>query len=277
MTDTKATTFLRPHQAFNVGSFNIRRLQQSWQQAALHCSLTISDIDICCPFETHLYDSTTVLRIQPPSPQGQNVFDARFLGDTDVIAKRRNGVGIVLSQRAESCLRNWIHGSSRLCETKLESSFRSSRNQQTKSCFSIIAASTPTDCSTNSMKDGFHSQLDELLRKTKATDTIRLTRDMNAEVCRLSIAELHLSGWYVVDTHRNDNKERLLQVCAVHQLFIASINFHHRRRYLTTWCSTSHSQTLTRIYPCWALHVGVAPYTIVVRFGIRTQNPVTLS
>jgi hypothetical protein len=140
------------------------------------------------------------------------------------MARGSNGVGIVLSSRAEAALLDWIPVNSRLCAVRLNGNVKVNARRKKSRCIFIISAYAPTDCSNEVEKDEFYRNLSSLLQSTRSSDIIILAGDMNAQVGRLSSAELHLGGRFSVDAERTDNGERLLQLCADHNLFLASTN-----------------------------------------------------
>jgi exonuclease III len=156
-------------------------------------------------------------------------------------------VGIVLSQRAEEALLEWIPINSRLCAVRLAGSCKVARGRDINRCLYVVSAYAPTDCSSESLKDEFYSQLNDLLRKAPRSDIVVLAGDLNARVGRLNLEEAQLGGPHGLDSHRNDNGERLLSVCMDNGLFLASLNFRHRKRHLATWPPTAIDQAWTQI------------------------------
>ena len=71
--------------------------------------------------------------------------------------------------------------------------------------------------------------------------------DLNARVGRLCTVESHLGGSHGLDASRNDNGERLLQLCADHRLYLSSVSFRHKRRHLATWRPPNYGQSWTQI------------------------------
>ena len=70
---------------------------------------------------------------------------------------------------------------------------------------------------------------------------------MNAQVGRLSTDEAQLGGCLGLDSVRTDNGDRLLQLCADHNLFLCSTNFRNKRSRLATWCPPTAGQPWTQI------------------------------
>jgi hypothetical protein len=238
--------FLRPRNAFNLASFNVRTLKQIGQQAALARTLEGLDVDVCCLSETRLYDSSQVLPLRSPS-NCNSIFYARFSGDPEAASVGVAGVGIALSKRAEGAILDWIPVNSRLCAVRISGSSKVNAYRDTKRCLFVVSAYAPTDCSPDSVKDQFYAALDSLLRRAAGTDIIVLAGDLNARIGRLTSDETHLGGMHGLEITRNDNGDRLLTLCTDHRLFLASSNFRHRKRQLATWRPPSALQRWTQI------------------------------
>nr|CAH8875878.1 unnamed protein product [Trichobilharzia regenti] len=97
------------------------------------------------------------------------------------------------------------------------------------------------------MKDEFYYQLSDLLKQAGRRDIVVLAGDLNAQVGRLSSEENRLGGQWGLHGRRSDNGDRLLQLCADHNLFLASTNFRHSHRRSATWRPPSAKQAWTQI------------------------------
>ncbi|CAH8567887.1 unnamed protein product [Dicrocoelium dendriticum] len=91
-----------------------------------------------------------------------------------------------------------------MCAVRLAGSFKSSKSRGTNRCLFVIAAYAPTNCSDDSVKDDFYRQLNELPRHRRSSDTVVLSRDLNAQVGKLSTDGLHLDGQHGIGS-RTDN------------------------------------------------------------------------
>jgi hypothetical protein len=224
-TSVPPVALLRPRNPFRLAAFNVRTLKKIGQQAALARTMEVLGVDICCLSETRLYDSSSTIHLKSPSPSSNAAYHLRCSGDISASTSGTAGVGIVLSQRAEAALLEWIPINSRLCAVRLAGSCKVARGRDINRCLYVVSAYAPTDCSSESLKDEFYSQLNDLLRKAPRSDIVVLAGDLNARVGRLSLEEAQLGGPHGLDSHRNDNVERLLSVCMDHGLFLASLNF----------------------------------------------------
>ncbi|CAH8492285.1 unnamed protein product [Dicrocoelium dendriticum] len=243
---SRLSSLLQPGTQFKLAAFNVRTLLQIGQQAGVARTLETLGIDICCLTETRLQDSNSVYQlVSPLHPRTR--FHLRLSGDAESAASGQAGVGIALSARAETALIDWIPINSRLCAMRLHGSCKVSRCRVEKRALFVISAYAPTDCSSDIVKDQFYQNLHELLLRAPKTDIIVLAGDFNARVGRLLPCERHLGGPHGYDDVRSDNGERLLSLCADHQLFLSSTSFRHPGRQYATWRPPSSTQRWSQI------------------------------
>ncbi|KER27324.1 hypothetical protein T265_05644 [Opisthorchis viverrini] len=174
-------------------------------------------------------------------------FSFSVSGDPEAMARGIYGVGVALSPRAERALLDWIPVNSRLCAVRLSSSIKLNASRNKKRCLFVVSAYAPTDCISDAEKDTFCRELSGLIRQAKSTDIVILAGDLNAQVGRLSSLESHLGGRFGVDARRTENGDRLLQLCADHELFLASTNFQHKRSHRVTWRPPTTNQPWTQL------------------------------
>ena len=86
----------------------------------------------------------------------------------------------------------------------------------------IVCAYASTNCSSEAAKDSFYDALRALLQLAESSDIVVVAGDMNAQVGRFSTDEAQLGGCLGLDSVRTDNGDRLLQLCADHNLFLCS-------------------------------------------------------
>ncbi|GAA50796.1 hypothetical protein CLF_105051 [Clonorchis sinensis] len=147
----------KPRKPVYLATFNVRSLKQAGQQVALARTLDSLSIDVCCLTETRTQDASTVIELTAPSLSSR--FRLRTSGDAEAAAAGYAGVGIVLSERAEASLLDWIPVDSRLCAVRLATSVRESRGSEVHRTLFIVSAYAPTDCSSESAKDSFYDAL----------------------------------------------------------------------------------------------------------------------
>ena len=119
-----------------MAAFNVRTLKQAGQQAALALTLDSLDIDVCCVSETGIRDANIMTELTAPSVSSR--FWLRTSDDSESVATGSAGVGIVLSQKAECCLDDWIPVDSRLCAVRLTTSVKVSHECEVSRCLFIV-------------------------------------------------------------------------------------------------------------------------------------------
>ncbi|KER27853.1 hypothetical protein T265_13717, partial [Opisthorchis viverrini] len=194
----------KPRKLVYLAIFNVGTLKQSGQQVAIARTVVSLYIDNA--------GRKYCDRIDCPSLSSR--FRLHTSGVAEAAAAGYAGVGIVLSERAEAPLLDWIPVDSCLRAVHLATSVGESRGSEVHRTLFIVSAYAPTDCSSESAKDSFFDALDALLQQAKSLDVVAVAGDMNAQVGRLSAAEARLGGCLGLDTRRTDNGDRLLQMLA---------------------------------------------------------------
>ncbi|CAH8465708.1 unnamed protein product [Schistosoma curassoni] len=111
----------------------------------------------------------------------------------------------------------------------------------------VVSAYSPTDCSSDDVKDELYRKLSYLLRKARRSDVVIVAGDFNAQVGKLSDRERHLGGSYSIMAQKTDDGDRLLQLCSDNRPFLANTNFKHKEKHLLTWRPPNSSQRWTQI------------------------------
>ncbi|KER18962.1 LOW QUALITY PROTEIN: hypothetical protein T265_15728 [Opisthorchis viverrini] len=225
--NTSKSVFI-PLEPVYLTAVNVRTLKQAGQKAALARTLDSICIDVCCLLETRLQDASTVF--EPTSPYLCCRFRLRTSSDAEASAAGYAGVGVVLSDRVEASMLDWI-----------------SVDMRSIAPF-IVFAYAPTDCSSASAEDSFHDTLGVLLHRAKSSDIVVVAGDIEVQVEKLSTDRARLGVRLRLDTRRMDDEDRLLQMCTGHILFLCSTNFRNSGNRLTTWCPPTN-QSRTQIDP----------------------------
>ena len=226
--ETQTALFLNPRPSLNLDAFNVRSLMQIGQQASLVRTLDSLAVDVCCVSENRIQDASTVLQIDAPNLSTK--YFLRTSGDEHSKAAGLYGVSIVLNQRPEAALLDWIPVNSRLCAVRLEDAIHKNRQRKTKRCLFVIWAYTPTDFSSDDPKDMFYDQLTALINQSRCSDIVILAEDLNAQVGKLSSSEYFLGGRFARPSQRTDNGGRIPHFCAANRLFLSSTDFQRNSR-----------------------------------------------
>ncbi|CAH8579798.1 unnamed protein product [Schistosoma haematobium] len=239
---------LKPRYKLHVGAYNVRTLCQIGQQASLVRTLESRAIDVCCVSQTRIQDPSSVIHLTSPCQNKEPTRSTlRVSGSPDSASRGLADVGIALSSRAELALSDWIPVDSRLCAVRLNGTVRIRKDRDTRHCLFVVSVYSPTDCSSDDVKDEFYRKLSDLLRKARLSDVVIMASDFNTQIGKLSDRERHLRGYYGVVTQRTDNGDRLLQLCPDNRLFLANTNFKHMEKHLLTWRPPNSSQRWTQI------------------------------
>ncbi|VDP38089.1 unnamed protein product, partial [Schistosoma margrebowiei] len=135
------------------------------QQAYLARTLESRAIDVCCVSETRIQDPSSVIHLTSPCQNKEPTrFTLRVSGSPDSASRGLAGVGIALSPRAELALLDWIPVDSRLCAVRLNGTVRIRKDRDTRRSLFVVFAYSPTDCSSDYVKDEFYRKLSDLLR-----------------------------------------------------------------------------------------------------------------
>ncbi|KAA3678179.1 uncharacterized protein DEA37_0003192 [Paragonimus westermani] len=84
-------------------------------------------------------------------------------------------------------------------------------------------------------------------RSTKHPDITILAVDLNAQLGHLPSNENRLGGMFGVQAQRNDNSEKLLQLCASHGLHISNTASQHKKKQYVTCRLPCASQPWTQL------------------------------
>lgn len=136
------------------------------------------------------------------------------------------GVGILLTPYSSRCLIEFKPISDRLIVARFSCRFRN---------ISVIQCYAPTEPDDDSSKDEFYSQLDTTIHSLPGGDIKILIGDFNAKVGSDNANLESIMGKNGLGDVRNDNGERLVDLCARHSLFIGGTRFLHKDIHKYTW------------------------------------------
>ena len=137
------------------------------------------------------------------------------------------GVAIILKKGIEKSLMEWKPINSRLMKVRL-------RGRHIN--ITILQCYAPTNDSEEESKDAFYEQLQAELENTPRHEMKIVMGDLNAKVGADNTAHERSMGREGCGTS-NDNGERLLELCAMHDLVIGGTLFQHPEIHKLTWCS----------------------------------------
>ena len=141
--------------------------------------------------------------------------------------RHHEGVAIILKKGLERCILEWKPVNSRLMSARLKGRHIN---------MTIIQCYAPTNDSSDESKDDFYSQLQTEVEKAPRHDLLVVMGDLNAKVGSDNTNCERVMGKHGVGI-RNDNGERLVELCAINNLVIGGTLFTHRDIHKLTWIS----------------------------------------
>ena len=139
-----------------------------------------------------------------------------------------HGVAIMMDSVVKRALMEWTP----ISEGIIKARFYSKLIKLT-----VIHAYAPTNDAEEEEKDKFHDQLGEVISQVKRHDMLVLTGDMNAKVGNNPSGLERVMGKHGLGSIRNDNGERLIELCDFNGLVITSTLLPHKDIHKQTWVS----------------------------------------
>ena len=209
-----------------LGSWNVRTLldrsdnsRPDRRTALIAMELSRYRIDIAALSETRLPE-------QGKLREAGAGYTFYWIGKPET-ARREHGVGFAVSDRVKGILTGEPNGiSPRIISMRLRIS-----SGQFATIFSIYA---PTMCTPDEDKDQFYIQLSSAIRSVPSKDKLFLLGDFNARVGRDYTLWPGILGKYGIGSS-NSNGDRLLGLCATHELTITNTLFQLKEKDVATW------------------------------------------
>ena len=208
---------VHPKINLKIGNWNVRTLYRSGNIAQAVRELTSRNIDIMGISETHWTGQGKV-----QLAEGETII---YSGRDDDI--HREGVGILMSKSAASALMDWTPISERIIQARYYSHHIK---------LTIVHIYAPTEDAEEQVKDEFYTRLQDVLDGRNAHDMLIVTGDMNAKVGVDHQVYDRVMGRHGLG-QRNDNGERLCELCDLNELVITGTLFPHKNIHKATWVS----------------------------------------
>jgi len=148
-----------------------------------------------------------------------------YSGKTD--GQHQEGVGIIMDKEARKRLLGWEPVSPRIVRARFYSRYIKT---------TIIQCYAPTEQATEEDKDLFYSSLQDQIDQTPRHDILILMGDFNAKVGTDNVGYEACMGKEGVG-ERNDNGQRLVDVCMENGLVIGGTIFKHKNIHKLSWVS----------------------------------------
>ena len=208
---------MHPKHTMKIGNWNVRTLYKSGNIIQVAREMTSRNIDIMGISETHWVGQGKI-----QLAEGETII---YSGREDDI--HREGVGILMSKKAAKALIDWTPISERIIKARYHSKHIK---------LTIVHIYAPTEDADEQTKNEFYRRLQEVLDNRKAHDMLIVTGDMNAKVGDDNKGYERIMGKHGLGI-RNDNGERLCDICDMNGMVITGTLFPHKNIHKQTWIS----------------------------------------
>ncbi|KAK2701591.1 hypothetical protein QYM36_019768, partial [Artemia franciscana] len=178
--------------------------------------------NILCISETRISGSGSIV-ITAPETLHQFHFFYSGIEDNSGL----HGVGFIMNQRTRNALLEWEPVSCRLARIRLKGN---------PANVSIISTYAPTRDATETTKDDFYGELQQLSSSIAARDYLIVAGDFNARVGPSDQTIRQILG-KCGQGHRCENGQRLVNYALMNHLVITNTIFQHKPSHLLTWHS----------------------------------------
>jgi len=208
---------LHPKNITKIGNWNVRTLLESGNIAQAAREMAKREIDIMGISETH-WIGHGKLQLQ----EGETII---YSGREDNI--HRQGVGILMSRNTSRALIDWSPISERIIQARFYSNYIK---------LTLVHVYAPTEDAEEQVKDEFYTRLQDVLSSCRTHDMLIVTGDMNAKVGNNNTSFERVMGKHGLG-QRNNNGERLCEICDMNELMITGTLFPHKTIHKATWTS----------------------------------------
>jgi exonuclease III len=141
--------------------------------------------------------------------------------------EHRNGVGLMMSKRAERCLIEWEPINERNITARFHARFQK---------ISVVQCYAPTNPTELEKKEEFYNQVQRVMRRIPKRDVVIVMGDLNAKVGDSNLYIEKSMGRHGLGG-KNENGEMLIEFCEENELVIGGTLFCHPRIHKATWKS----------------------------------------
>ncbi|XP_018405972.1 PREDICTED: craniofacial development protein 2-like [Cyphomyrmex costatus] len=198
-----------------IGTWNIRTLAQASRLAQLSKEMTRCKIKILGLSEVRWKNSGDI-----------TTSDNHYMIYSGNSTTHINGVGIVISTKIKKSLMEWNPVSDRLITARFRAKNRN---------ITIIQCYAPTEIADDSEKDHFYNQLQSTIASAHKRDIKLVMGDFNGKIGNNNNNLDEIMGRHGLGKARNNNDERLIDLCMANRLFIGSTRFPHKDIHKYTW------------------------------------------
>ena len=201
-----------------IGNWNVRTMNQIGKLQQVENEFLKYNLDILALSETRCKGI------------GKEILDQGIIyiysGRADGVG--REGVGMMMTPRAEKALTEWRAVNSRLLLAKFKS----------KQCnMSIIVCYAPTNDSPEERKDEFYEELQSIIDEIPERDMKIVIGDLNAKVGRNNQGIENVMGVEGLGEVANENGAHFISFCSANNLIIGGTFFKQKDIHKYTWTS----------------------------------------
>ena len=207
---------LTAKQVTKIGCWNVRTLYEPSRRVQLIKEFKRYSIDILGVSETRWTDTNR------EDTDGITIIHS---GRKDGI--HMQGVALLMTKEVANTMVQWNPINERIITARLIT-------QHAK--VTVIQCYGPTENSSDEVKEDFFSALQDTLSHIPKHDIVILMGDLNAKVGHDNRGWERVMGSHGIGS-RNNNGERLVQLCQLNDLVIGGTKFPHKERHKVTWRS----------------------------------------
>ncbi|KYM99339.1 Craniofacial development protein 2 [Cyphomyrmex costatus] len=253
-----------------IGIWNIRTLAQTSRLAQLSREMTRCKIKILGLSEVRWKNSGDI-----------TTSDNHYMIYSGNSTTHINGVGIVISTKIKKLLMEWNPVSDRLITARFRAKNRN---------ITIIQCYAPTEIADDSEKDHFYNQLQSTIASAHKRDIKLVMGDFNGKIGNNNNNLDEIMGRHGLGEARNNNGERLIDLCMANRLFIGSTRFPHKDIHKYTWqapdgvtrnqidhvlIDKKHLKSLLDVRTMRSADMYSDHKLVVAKIRIRTMNIIT--
>ncbi|XP_056017310.1 craniofacial development protein 2-like [Ostrea edulis] len=215
--DSLSGKILGPKTTLQLGCWNVRTLYQTGRLAQVVREMENDNINLLAVSE----ERWTGSGIRQLASKHHIAFSERQDNYHD------RDVALIMTNDIRKSLIEWKPINERLLTARFYSTYAK---------LSVIACCAPTEVAEEEDKNIFYEKLQELIETTPRHDILVVLGDLNAKVGNENIGKEATMGMHGIG-ERNNNGERLVELCEENSLVIGGTIFKHRDIHKQTWTS----------------------------------------
>ena len=218
---TQPKILLTTRRSTRLGTWNVRTMYEAGKAQQIAAEMKEYHLDILGLCETRWTGTDKC-----PLASGETIL---YSGHLEENAPHTEGVGFMLSPRAQRALIEWKAEGPRLISAEF-------RTQRKEVRLQVIQAYAPTNDKDQEVKDNFYRKLQDTIDQARRKNVIIVMGDFNAKVGNNNRGFEEIMGKHGLG-ERSENGELFVDICAANDLVIGGTVFPHKRIHKATWVS----------------------------------------